>query len=33
MKREATDDDLNVMQMLHAVSMGARVLPSELTLD
>lgn len=29
-KREATDDDLNVMQMLHAVSMGAGVLPSEL---
>ncbi|KAL2898152.1 Protein MIZU-KUSSEI 1 [Bienertia sinuspersici] len=27
-KREATDDDLSVMQMLHAVSMGAGVLPS-----
>ena len=33
MKREATDDDLNVMQMLHAVSMGAGVLPSEVTSD
>lgn len=32
-KREATDDDLNVMQMLHAVSMGAGVLPSEVTSD
>ncbi|XP_059652041.1 protein MIZU-KUSSEI 1 [Cornus florida] len=30
-KREPTDDDLNVMQMLHAVSMGAGVLPSEAT--
>ncbi|KAF5469857.1 hypothetical protein F2P56_010415 [Juglans regia] len=28
-KREPTDDDLNVMQMLHAVSMGAGVLPSK----
>ncbi|KAG6628374.1 hypothetical protein CIPAW_14G009600 [Carya illinoinensis] len=28
-KREPTDNDLNVMQMLHAVSMGAGVLPSE----
>lgn len=27
-KREPTDDDLNVMKMLHAVSMGAGVLPS-----
>nr|GME10962.1 protein MIZU-KUSSEI 1 [Ipomoea batatas] len=27
-KRGATDDDLNVMQKLHAVSMGAGVLPS-----
>ncbi|CAO2820839.1 unnamed protein product [Amaranthus hypochondriacus] len=27
-KREATDDDLSVMQMLHAVSMGAGVLPT-----
>lgn len=30
-KREATDDDLSVMQMLHAVSMGAGVLPSDIT--
>ncbi|KAA8519260.1 hypothetical protein F0562_013516 [Nyssa sinensis] len=30
-KREATDDDLNVMQLLHGVSMGAGVLPSETT--
>ncbi|GAB4824342.1 hypothetical protein Ancab_007230, partial [Ancistrocladus abbreviatus] len=28
-KREPTDEDLSVMQMLHAVSMGAGVLPSE----
>ena len=28
-KREPTDDDLSVMQMLHAVSMGAGVLPSD----
>ncbi|CAL5362410.1 unnamed protein product [Camellia sinensis] len=28
-KREPTDDDLNVVQTLHAVSMGAGVLPSE----
>ena len=28
-KREANAEDLNVMQMLHAVSMGAGVLPSE----
>uniref|UniRef100_A0A5B7AXC5 Protein MIZU-KUSSEI 1 n=1 Tax=Davidia involucrata TaxID=16924 RepID=A0A5B7AXC5_DAVIN len=28
-KREATDDDLSVMQMLHGVSMGAGVLPGE----
>lgn len=28
-KREATVDDLKVMQMLHAVSMGAGVLPAE----
>lgn len=28
-KREPTDDDLSVMQTLHAVSMGAGVLPSE----
>lgn len=28
-KREPTDDDLKVMQMLHAVSMGAGVLPGE----
>ncbi|XP_074289700.1 protein MIZU-KUSSEI 1-like [Silene latifolia] len=27
-KREPTDDDLNVMKMLHAASMGAGVLPS-----
>ncbi|KAL9247773.1 hypothetical protein vseg_021168 [Gypsophila vaccaria] len=27
-KREPTDDDLDVMKMLHAVSMGAGVLPS-----
>ncbi|KAF5181537.1 Mizu-kussei [Thalictrum thalictroides] len=27
-KREPTDDDLNTMQLLHAVSMGAGVLPS-----
>ncbi|KAL9233831.1 hypothetical protein vseg_008777 [Gypsophila vaccaria] len=27
-KREPTDDDLNAMKMLHAVSMGAGVLPS-----
>ena len=31
-KREANEEDLNVMQMLHAVSMGAGVLPSE-TID
>ncbi|KAJ7949394.1 Protein MIZU-KUSSEI 1 [Quillaja saponaria] len=29
-KREPTDDDLNVMQLLHAVSMGAAVLPAEM---
>ncbi|KAL2228488.1 protein MIZU-KUSSEI 1-like [Sesamum indicum] len=28
-KREPTDDDLKVMQTLHAVSMGAGVLPGE----
>ncbi|KAG9131411.1 hypothetical protein Leryth_022193 [Lithospermum erythrorhizon] len=28
-KREPTNDDLSVMQMLHGVSMGAGVLPSE----
>ena len=28
-KREANAEDLNVMEMLHAVSMGAGVLPSE----
>ncbi|KAK9266997.1 hypothetical protein L1049_021391 [Liquidambar formosana] len=28
MKRDPTDDDLSIMQMLHAVSMGAGVLPS-----
>ncbi|PIN09104.1 hypothetical protein CDL12_18314 [Handroanthus impetiginosus] len=28
-KREPTDDDLKVMQMLHAASMGAGVLPGE----
>jgi len=28
-KREPTEDDLHVMQMLHVVSMGAGVLPSE----
>lgn len=28
-KRDATNDDLKVMQMLHAVSMGAGVLPAE----
>ncbi len=33
LKREATDDDLTVMQMLHAVSMGGGVLPSEVTLS
>ncbi|XP_059440350.1 protein MIZU-KUSSEI 1 [Corylus avellana] len=32
-KREPTDDDLSVMQMLHAVSMGAGVLPSDVTSD
>lgn len=31
-KRKATDDDLNVMQLLHAMSIGAGVLPSE-TID
>ncbi|KAL1828236.1 hypothetical protein ACET3Z_006648 [Daucus carota] len=30
-KREATDEDLNVMQLLHAMSIGAGVLPSEAT--
>lgn len=29
-KRDPTDEDLNVMQLLHAVSMGAGVLPSEM---
>ncbi|KAJ7982386.1 Protein MIZU-KUSSEI 1 [Quillaja saponaria] len=29
-KREPTDDDLNVMQVLHTVSMGAGLLPAEL---
>ncbi|KAI3694652.1 hypothetical protein L1987_77620 [Smallanthus sonchifolius] len=28
-KREPTDDDLYVMQMLHAISMGAGVLPTD----
>ena len=28
-RREPTDDDLTVMQLLHAVSMGAGVLPSD----
>lgn len=28
-KREATDDDLHVMQILHAVSMGAGVVPGD----
>ncbi|KAL6288878.1 hypothetical protein ACE6H2_006388 [Prunus campanulata] len=28
-RREATEDDLSVMQVLHAVSMGAGVLPNE----
>lgn len=28
-KRDPTDDDLNVIQMLHATSMGAGVLPIE----
>ncbi|KAL3829826.1 hypothetical protein ACJIZ3_018628 [Penstemon smallii] len=28
-RREPTDDDLKVMQMLHGVSMGAGVLPGE----
>ncbi|KAL2493771.1 Uncharacterized protein Fot_37528 [Forsythia ovata] len=28
-KREATDDDLKVIQMLHAMTMGAEVLPSD----
>ncbi|KAL2461099.1 hypothetical protein Adt_44519 [Abeliophyllum distichum] len=28
-KREATDDDLKVIQMLHAMSMGAGVLPGD----
>lgn len=28
-RREPTDDDLKVMQMLHAASMGAGVLPGE----
>lgn len=27
-KREATDDDLNVIQTLHATSMGAGVIPA-----
>ncbi|KAJ4977948.1 hypothetical protein NE237_008728 [Protea cynaroides] len=30
-KREPTEEDLNVMQMLHTVSMGAGVLPTENT--
>ncbi|XP_077243751.1 MIZU-KUSSEI-like protein (Protein of unknown function, DUF617) [Tasmannia lanceolata] len=30
-KREPNDEDLNVMQLLHAVSMGAGVLPGETT--
>lgn len=29
-KREATDDDLNVMQLLHAVSVAVGVLPDEM---
>ncbi|ESW05675.1 hypothetical protein PHAVU_011G200100 [Phaseolus vulgaris] len=29
-KREATDDDLNVMQLLHAVSVAVGVLPNEM---
>lgn len=28
-KREATDDDLNVIQTLHATSMGAGVIPAK----
>lgn len=28
-RREATDDDLSVMQVLHAVSMGAGVIPKD----
>ncbi|PRQ55687.1 putative protein MIZU-KUSSEI 1-like, plant [Rosa chinensis] len=28
-RREATDDDLSVMQVLHAISMGAGVLPND----
>lgn len=28
-RREATEHDLSVMQMLHAVSMGAGVLPTD----
>lgn len=30
-KREATDDDLNVMQLLHAVSVAIGVLPNEMS--
>ncbi|OIV89382.1 hypothetical protein TanjilG_22345 [Lupinus angustifolius] len=30
-KREATDDDLNVMQLLHAVSMAVGVLPDDMS--
>ncbi|XP_043720844.1 protein MIZU-KUSSEI 1 [Telopea speciosissima] len=30
-KKEPTEEDLNVMQLLHAVSMGAGVLPTENT--
>jgi len=30
-KREATDDDLNVMQLLHAVSVAVGVLPNEIS--
>lgn len=28
-KREPTEEDLNVMQLLHAVSMGAGVVPGQ----
>nr|CAD1835496.1 unnamed protein product [Ananas comosus var. bracteatus] len=30
-QREATESDMRVMQLLHAVSMGANVLPADMT--
>lgn len=30
-RREATEEDLGVMKLLHAVSMGAGVLPADMT--